>query len=577
MNKPATSSDHKPTMDEGSFQQLLQAAYVLQQHNERSQSGKPEYGYAKTLAGVLEIQEQVRNDKLDPQATASLIARQLREFTQATGTAVGVLDSGGTQLDYYAASGSAAGEAGAQVPFASSMAAECLRTGLVLKCPKAESDPRLSRELCRQLAVKALIAVPVLSQGRTAGVVELHFGQPESVAESDVRTCQLLAAILAETLTQDSQHSAPSPAPSLPEAESSRNGQDPRATMLAALEKIRPHLERLAAQAGSAEPPAAPAAPTSPAPSTNVAVPAATCETCGRELAENEMFCGSCGVARRAPNPWASLWEIQRSADKGVPGVSSAHSAIADDVRDSFDVLPSEVEDIVARLSTESPAETRSRHSQNSEIEAEPIPHEPKDSLLDWATPPHSESLLRPVRELPSFGVGSATPVFPQEDSLDDTSQPPVLADELDQSFVAKPTERLPAPTGIDGLVDLWRTYRANIYVGFSALLLIAALLGFFTPSPRTTAGAGRGQKHAPQQPELSFVDRVLVNLGLAEAPSPPPDLGNPNTQVWVDVHTALYYCPGSDLYGKTQDGKFTTQQDAQQEAFQPAARRPCD
>jgi hypothetical protein len=67
------------------------------------------------------------------------------------------------------------------------------------------------------------------------------------------------------------------------------------------------------------------------------------------------------------------------------------------------------------------------------------------------------------------------------------------------------------------------------------------------------------------------------VSLGLAETPPAPVYLGNPNAQVWVDLHTALYYCSDSDLYGKTQGGKFTTQRDAQLDQFEPAARKNCD
>ena len=44
--------------------------------------------------------------------------------------------------------------------------------------------------------------------------------------------------------------------------------------------------------------------------------------------------------------------------------------------------------------------------------------------------------------------------------------------------------------------------------------------------------------------------------------------MGNPDTQVWVDVHTALYHCPGSELFGKTPDGKLASQRDAQQDQF---------
>ena len=59
----------------------------------------------------------------------------------------------------------------------------------------------------------------------------------------------------------------------------------------------------------------------------------------------------------------------------------------------------------------------------------------------------------------------------------------------------------------------------------------------------------------------MSLFEKLMVNLGLAEPPPAPVNLGNPNTQVWVDVHTALYYCSDSELYGKTADGKFTSRE----------------
>jgi len=46
---------------------------------------------------------------------------------------------------------------------------------------------------------------------------------------------------------------------------------------------------------------------------------------------------------------------------------------------------------------------------------------------------------------------------------------------------------------------------------------------------------------------------------------------------VWIDVHHALYYCPGADLYGKTPQGKIASQHDAQLDQFEPASRKVCD
>ena len=65
--------------------------------------------------------------------------------------------------------------------------------------------------------------------------------------------------------------------------------------------------------------------------------------------------------------------------------------------------------------------------------------------------------------------------------------------------------------------------------------------------------------------------------MGLAEPPETPEYKGNPDTQVWIDLRTALYYCPGSDLYGKTPKGRLSSQRDAQLDQFEPADRKPCD
>jgi hypothetical protein len=95
------------------------------------------------------------------------------------------------------------------------------------------------------------------------------------------------------------------------------------------------------------------------------------------------------------------------------------------------------------------------------------------------------------------------------------------------------------------------------------------------TANPASSASAHH-KAPAPDD-DLSFFDRMLVSLGLADPPSTPEYKGNPDTKVWVDLHTALYYCPGADLYGKTAKGKFATQKDAQLDQFEPASRKTCD
>ena len=95
------------------------------------------------------------------------------------------------------------------------------------------------------------------------------------------------------------------------------------------------------------------------------------------------------------------------------------------------------------------------------------------------------------------------------------------------------------------------------MYLGTAALILLRVLLW---PGPQ-------------DQFQLSA---FLEVLGLAHSPPRAVHNLNPKTQVWIDVHSGLYHCPGEEMYGKTPDGKFTTQQDAQNNQFQPADHQAC-
>jgi len=636
VKRQATDTDDKPAMDEASFQELLSAAYVLQQHNERSQSGAgADSGYSKTLAQILETQEQVRSRRLDLQPAAALIALRLRDITNASGTAVGVVD--GNQLEYRAGAGTASAEVGTRVPLDSCLAAKCFATGTVMQCPEAENDARLRTDLCRQLGVKALIAAPVLHEGTVAGVVELRFSQSNCFQEHDVRSCQLMAVLVAEVMAHHPALDQETPGVPAPEHESEqeRLTANKRASMLAALEKIKPQLERLAG-VSPVVPPPPPAVPSASGPEPALAPDAAYC-SCGHQFGKEELFCGTCGSSRPAKDltgqsqsVWSSLWDLQRAAEKSGTANQQKSASAEDTHADATEVLPSELEDIVAKFSAEpataKPAEPRegqplSLASQPAlkKISAVDVGKKPPGSVLKRASPgvvkpaakthpsPTASVVPKPADRsfgqedrLPSFAAGATLPSFAVSSS--GTSRRAAEQDSrtsADQTALSLSTSALPvsATTGkwpeaqqANGgwsvnqwLVKQWHTRRANIYLGAAGLLLLAVLFGWGGPDvPPTNAGTaasavGTRRRKTPPKPQLSFGDQLLVDLGLAEAPAPPADLGNPSTKVWVDVHTALYYCPGSELYGKTPGGKYTSQQEAQEDEFQPAARKACE
>jgi serine/threonine-protein kinase len=55
-----------------------------------------------------------------------------------------------------------------------------------------------------------------------------------------------------------------------------------------------------------------------------------------------------------------------------------------------------------------------------------------------------------------------------------------------------------------------------------------------------------------------------------------PLDAGNPSVKVWVNTASGTYHCPGTRWYGKTQEGLYMTQREAQGKGYHPAANHAC-
>jgi GAF domain-containing protein len=140
--------------------------------------------------------------------------------------------------------------------------------------------------------------------------------------------------------------------------------------------------------------------------------------------------------------------------------------------------------------------------------------------------------------------------------------------------------ERLAASRNQNSFVRFWNTRRGDVYLAV-AVVLVAAVIRWSIWSEHSFGANGSAAKVSHHRPapdaDLSTFDKLLISVGLADPPDPVEDKGNPDTQVWVDLHSALYYCPGADLYGKTPQGKYSSQRDAQLGQFEPAYRKPCE
>ena len=582
VTQTATSPQRKPLLDEASFQQLLSAAFVLQQHNDRLRAKGFQADFAENLSAIVETQKLIQTLQLDLAAASELVAERVQKVTNASGTAIGILEKG--ELYYRAATGNAAIDAGTRVAPASALSADCLSKGSALNYPDVTPSLHVRADLFRSRDVKAFIAVPVYHAGQVAGVLELRFARANSFREADLRTAELMAGLLSEAMVTAARMK-------WKEALASE-----RQSMLEALERIKPQIERLGNESLSlsdVEVGMPLASPGGPWVTKRVAV---TCSSCGTDFFdESESFCGTCGAARPAappplevpgivvPNKTDPPWLIPYGRENPTNGNSAELRPTESVIVKESTVLAAPPPLFTPEFELTLPA-ARAQDSIAPEAELDVTP------ALESLPSPH----FQPPAEVSGpegLRIVPADPVPTEEAQTDlvafDPSGPGDKMQPYPWGSAKKAQEWLETVKTHRGpraewLAQQWQRRRANIYVVMAAVILLLVISGWgIRPAGTTAAGNAsptpNGQRPAPPPPpQLTMFEKLMVSLGLAEPPPAPVDMGNPAAQVWVDVHTALYYCSGSDLYGKTADGKFTTQRDAQQDQFEPSNRKAC-
>jgi len=541
--QPQVAHTHaSPVLDEATFQQILQAAYIIQEQNDRRREAPRALDPAATLAIIAETQELLHSRAYDVSAGAQLIAERLGKITHASGIAMAIVEN--DQLKYCAALGTCASLADST---------GSIDAGLRDFFRQEALHPDQDRAELLNKNDNSPSFFPVYCDGRIAGVLQLSFPETESIQEHEIRSCQLMAGLMGETISRNA------------ELEWKQSLAAERATMLEALERLRPQLERLAAEpakeiaAETAAPgpslafpisiseaaaenpiPAIPvqALSSEPTSATGEVRPSSTCGNCGFQFSDGEMFCGRCGTPRALELP----------VPLGLPFEPTGEP-------------------------TAEPDQTSLRI-----VEAT---HEDSPNTVSEMPVPAAQSTITPIASDVPMVEGSAALAVEQRPVEVETPQ-----DEPETDLeVVTPAEELTTSSPWSSAVQTrkWLSslkktdsqwlaqHSGDISVVVAALVLMLVLTSWNTPVPKKAA------RNTPQPPSLTLFERMLVGLGLAEAPPTPVYSGNPNAEVWEDLHTGLYYCGGSELYGKTPGGKLTSQRDAQLDQFEPAARKTCD
>jgi len=564
-----TDDKNKPRLDEQTFAKLLEAAYVMQEHNREIRRGEasaklqsgnmpsddhspPNGDYALILAEIVEAQHEIQLGDLECDQAMAMVAERIARITSASGAAIGIVE--GNTMRYRAGAGAAALPLGTEVSLETAISAITVRTGQVLRTPNVNSEALFDPSLCRKRQILSLIAAPIYHDGNIVGALELYFDRMQGFDDQDIQTCQLMAGLVSESIGRGA------------EWELKKSMAAERSAMLTAIEKLKPNLSALAEDQTpeiAAENDVVEASAVEASAVKASAVENDVCWKCGDALVEQEQFCGKCGASRAGASVQSSIQSKLASAMRmhSVHEHSSASGSEAPP--QSAAAFAAEAEDRLAQLLASSgiqediPQEEQSNGSGAKEGAIK---------LLSSAAPHRGDDL--------QVGSVSAIESKPQDVNWSSASKA--------RNFL----EALTEPQSFASLGRLWRARRGDFYLAV-AVILMFFVIRWGMLSSNSVGATGRGtaisaaaNRRKPSNPnaDLSLFDKLLISLGLADPPDAPPEYkGNPNTQVWIDPHTALYYCPDSDLYGKTTKGRFASQRDAQMDQFESASRKACD
>ncbi len=507
---------------------------------------RPAWDEAARLAVIADTQTAIHSKRLSLQESLQLVIERASCITHGTGAAIWLLQ--GKNAVCQVAFGTYKASVGQNIAIDGNRLARCFQEGQILRCEDALSDPRVRYDALPGRAEGSLLAVPIHHEGRVEGTLEVTFAEAHGFGETDLRTCQILSGLVSEAVALSA------------EQEWKHVLHSERATLLEALDRIQPHLSKLLSGAdekaeGIQNLPAEPAEVSSPpvAHSYGMAnlgkfllaqqeqekdagMPSSLHPEAGSESARNSERKGSTPIPREVQTALNLSVVPKRRGTQEKPFGGDIDPVYIDSAnRDSLENDSIEMDSAEIDLSDHPISASHPNGLEPEEFGGQAF------SELDQEAEPGSATLA--LRDLPWLDAE------PEALILEESPATPALR--------------------------FWKLHWADICLAASAVMLAATLVwALWPPSSNTRDGS---LTSTAQQPKLTVFEELLVAVGLAEAPPPVANLGAPGTRVWVDLHSALYYCPGAEPYGKTPKGKFLTQHDAQYQQFQPARGQPCD
>jgi len=120
----------------------------------------------------------------------AMVSRALA-LTGAKGAALALFE--GSPLVCRATCGTDTPGLGSTISVHTGLTGECIRTASVMYCRDTQSDPRVDRDVCADLGIRSLLALPLFAGERVVGLLEVLSQRPGAFDPGDAKVLDMLA------------------------------------------------------------------------------------------------------------------------------------------------------------------------------------------------------------------------------------------------------------------------------------------------------------------------------------------------------------------------------------------------
>ncbi len=139
------------------------------------------------------LREQIASGTQEVDVLLGAIAIAAQAMTDATGAALGMRRDG--SVICVGRSGETAPAFGACLSENSGISGACLRLGRIQRCDDTEIDARVDAEVCRDLGLRSITAVPIRSRLETVGILEVFSTVPRAFTDEHLTRLSSLAEL----------------------------------------------------------------------------------------------------------------------------------------------------------------------------------------------------------------------------------------------------------------------------------------------------------------------------------------------------------------------------------------------